>query len=66
MALVDSQAAFSLHCDKIDGTGWLKATMARNNLKTFLILGLRLAHLRTPALNLSLISFVAQSTTAWT
>ena len=46
MALVDSQVAFSLHCGKIYATGWLKATVARNNLKTFSILGLLLAHLR--------------------
>ena len=49
MALVDSQAAFSLHCDKIDGTGWLKATMARNNLRTFSDLGFAVGTPQTPA-----------------
>ena len=49
MALVDSQVAFSLHCDKIDGTGWLKATMARNNLKTFSDLGFAVGTPQTPA-----------------
>ena len=49
MALVDSQAAFSLHCDKIDGSGWLKRTMSRNNLKTFSDLGFACGTPQTPA-----------------
>lgn len=49
MALVDSQAAFTLHCDKMDGTGWLKATMARNNLRTFSDLGFVVGTPQMPA-----------------
>ena len=30
MALVDSQATFQVHCDKIDPSGWLKGIMATN------------------------------------
>ena len=49
MALVDSQATFALHCDKIDGTGWLKRIMDRNNLKTFSDLGFAVGTPQTPA-----------------
>jgi hypothetical protein len=49
MALVDSQATFSLHCDKIDNTGWLKATLHRNNLKTFSDLGFAVGTPQAPA-----------------
>ena len=49
MALVDSQAAFSLHCDKIDGTGWLKRIMSRNSLRTFSDLGFAVGTPQTPA-----------------
>ena len=49
MALVDSHAAFALHCDKIDGSGWLKRTMNRNNLKTFSDLGFACGTPQAPA-----------------
>lgn len=39
MAPVDSQATFHCTANKIDNTGWLKATLHRNNLKTFSDLG---------------------------
>ena len=35
MALVDSEAAFSAHCDKIDGSGQVKKLMHDINLKNF-------------------------------
>ena len=35
MALVDSEAAFDAHCDKIDGSGQLKRLLHENSLKTF-------------------------------
>lgn len=34
MALVDSEAAFDAHCEKIDGSGQLKKLMRDNGLKT--------------------------------
>lgn len=37
MALVDSQAAFKVHCDKIDVTGWLSQLMVDNQLNAFQI-----------------------------
>lgn len=49
MALVDSQATFALRCDKIDGTGWLKRIMARNNLKSFSDLGFAVGTPQVPA-----------------
>ena len=49
MALVDSQAAFGLHCDKIDSTGWLRRTMGRNNLRTFSDLGFAVGTPQSPA-----------------
>ncbi len=35
MALVDSEAAFSAHCDKISGSGQVKKLMHDNNLQKF-------------------------------
>jgi len=43
----------SVHCGKIYATGWLKATVARNNLKTFSTSGLLLAHHRRRQFKLS-------------
>ena len=48
MALVDSQATFSLHCDKIDSTGWLRRTMDANNLRTFSDLAFAVGTPQTP------------------
>lgn len=39
MALVDSQAAFELHCDRVDPSGWLKRVLETNSLHTFSALG---------------------------
>ena len=60
MALVDSHATFSLHCDKIDGTGWLKATMVRNNLRTFSDLGFAVGTPQVPASQVDFDHFCAQ------
>eukprot|EP00435_Cladocopium_sp_Y103_P000779 s5414_g1.t1 len=49
MALVDSQATFQVHCDKIDSTGWLKRVMARNQLRTFSDLGFAVGTPQAPA-----------------
>ena len=49
MALVDSQATFQVHCDKIDPSGWLKNVMARNQLRTFSDLGFAVGTPQTPA-----------------
>ena len=49
MALVDSQATFQVHCDKIDPTGWLKNMMHRNSLRTFSDLGFAVGTPQTPA-----------------
>ena len=49
MALVDSQATFQLHCDKIDPSGWLKRMMAQNQLRTFSDLGFAVGTPQAPA-----------------
>ena len=49
MALVDSQATFQVHCDKIDPTGWLKRVMAQNHLRTFSDLGFAVGTPQAPA-----------------
>ena len=49
MALVDSQATFQVHCDKIDATGWLKNVMTRNSLRTFSDLGFAVGTPQSPA-----------------
>jgi hypothetical protein len=60
MALVDSNATFALHCDKIDGTGWLKNTMARNNLRTFSDLGFAVGTPQVPASQADFDQFCSQ------
>ena len=49
MALVDSQATFQVHCDKIDPSGWLKNVMARNQLRAFSDLGFAVGTPQAPA-----------------
>lgn len=49
MALVDSQATFHVHCDKIDASGWLKTVMTRNSLRTFSDLGFAVGTPQSPA-----------------
>ena len=49
MALVDSQAAFKVHCDKIDVTGWLSQLMVDNQLNTFSDLGFAVGTPQVPA-----------------
>ena len=49
MALVDSQATFQVHCDKIDPSGWLKGIMATNRLRTFSDLGFAVGTPQAPA-----------------
>ena len=49
MALVDSQATFQVHCDKIDPSGWLKRVMAQNSLRTFSDLGFAVGTPQAPA-----------------
>ena len=48
MALVDSQATFELHCDKIDKSGWLKRKMESNSLRTFSDLAFAVGTPQTP------------------
>ena len=49
MALVDSQAAFQVHCDKIDPLGWLKGIMVTKRLRTFSDLGFAVGTPQAPA-----------------
>ncbi len=48
MALVDSRAAFGVHCDKVDSTGWLRRVMQANGLRTFSDLGFAVGTPQTP------------------
>lgn len=60
MALVDSHAAFVVHCDKIDSTGWLKNLMNRQALKTFSDLGFAVGTPQTPATTAEFDAFCTQ------
>ena len=48
MALVDSRAAFVVHCDKVDSTGWLRRIMEASGLYTFSDLGFAVGTPQTP------------------
>ena len=48
MALVDSKAAFDVHCDNVDSTGWLKRMMHGNNLSCFSDLGYSISTPQNP------------------
>ena len=60
MALVDSHAAFVVHCDKIDNTGWLKNLMNRQALRTFSDLGFAVGTPQTPATTVEFDAFCTQ------
>ena len=48
MALVDSEAAFDLHCDKTDPSGWLKGVFRNHDLRTFSALGFAVGTPQSP------------------
>ena len=60
MALVDSNAAFVVHCNKIDGSGWLRNLMSRQNLRSFSDLGFAIGTPQTPATSVEFEAFCTQ------
>ena len=48
MALVDSKAAFESHCDRVDGSGWLKNILSTNGLHSFSELAFAVGTPQTP------------------
>ena len=60
MALLDSHAAFVVHCNKIDGSGWLRNLMSRQGLRTFSDLGFAIGTPQTPATSVEFEAFCTQ------
>ena len=60
MALVDSKAAFDVHCDNVDNTGWLKRTMHGNNLQCFSDLGYSISTPQNPPTEQDFVRFCTQ------
>ncbi len=48
MALVDSRAAFGVHCDKVDSSGWLRRVLQASGLHTFSDLGFAVGTCQVP------------------
>ena len=60
MALVDSRAAFDVHCDNVDNTGWLKRMMHGNNLHCFSDLGYSISTPQNPPTEQDFVRFCTQ------